>query len=329
MPHTPQSILELSGYYWKTCALHAAVKLDIFTAIDKNMHTIDAIATFTNSESQSMERLLNALVAMNFLKKGNDSYQNTKESHIFLSKSSDKYLGYIIMHHHHLSKSWVNLDQAIIHGKPIRQQQSTSDDDTREAFLMGMFNIAMGIAPRFAENIDLSNRTHLLDVGGGPGTYSIHFCLKNHKLKATVFDLPTTKPFAEKIITKFNLSKRIQFESGNFHEAHFSKKYDVAWLSHILHGEGPLACEKIINNVVAAVKPGGMILIHEFILNNTKDGPLFPALFSLNMLLGTSLGQAYSEKELMGMLTNAGCMEVTRFDISGPNDSGIIAGYLK
>jgi hypothetical protein len=29
----PGTLLELSGYFWKTCTLHAAVKLDVFTAV--------------------------------------------------------------------------------------------------------------------------------------------------------------------------------------------------------------------------------------------------------------------------------------------------------
>ena len=59
-----------------------------------------------------------------------------------------------------------------------------------------MFNLAMNLAPVLVPKIDLSNRRHLLDLGGGPGTYAIHFCLNNPQLKATVYDLPTTRPFA-------------------------------------------------------------------------------------------------------------------------------------
>jgi len=53
---------------------------------------------------------------------------------------------------------------------------------------MGMFNMAMGLAPQIVPLIDLSSRTHLLDLGGGPGTYAIHFCLHNPRLRGTVRD---------------------------------------------------------------------------------------------------------------------------------------------
>jgi len=58
------------------------------------------------------------------------------------------------------------------------------------------------------------------------------------------------------------------------------------------------------------------------------DSPLFPALFSLNMLMGTSYGQAYSEKQLSDMLTGAGVRDIRRLDFRGPNDSGIITGVV-
>ena len=148
----------------------------------------------------------------------------------------------------------------------------------------------------------------------------------NPQLKATVFDLPTTRPFAEKTIQKFELSNMIDFRPGNYIEDELGDGYDVAWLSHILHGEGQDDCRQIIEKAVKALNPGGMILIHEFILDNTMDAPLFPALFSLNMLLGTSYGRAYSEEQLTGMLRDAGVKNIKRTRFDTPTDSSILAG---
>jgi hypothetical protein len=58
------------------------------------------------------------------------------------------------------------------------------------------------------------------------------------------------------------------------------------------------------------------------------DGPLFPAFFSLNMLLGTARGQSYSEKQIMDMLAGAGVREIRRAAFQGPNDSGVIIGIV-
>lgn len=324
----PGKLLELSGYYWKTCTLHAAVKLDVFTAINDQQLSSKEIAAKLKVENKGLERLLNALTAMDLLLKRGDKFSNTAVGKNFLSRDSDRYIGHIMMHHYHLIESWTHLDQAVKTGEPVRKRASFSDEELRESFLMGMFNMAMTIAPRIVPLTDLSGRKHLLDLGGGPGTYAIHFCMNNPQLTATVFDLPTTRPFAEKTIKKFDLSERIEFRDGNYLEDPITGRYDAAWMSHILHGEGPDDCREIIKKTAAVLEPGGLIIIHDFILDNSMDGPLFPALFSLNMLLGTPSGQAYSEKQIADMLNHVGVKDIRRIPFDSPNDSGIMMGVV-
>jgi len=324
----PGTLLQLSGQYWATCTLHAAVQLDVFTAIGEQQFPAGDIAKKLNVNQEGVVRLLNALTALNLLKKENEFFSNTRASKTFLSKDSPGYIGYMISHHHHLVESWSKLDQAVQTGTPVRERGSHTSSEWRESFLMGMFNMAMSMAPMVVDKIDLSGRSHLLDLGGGPGTYAIHFCMKNPKLKGTVYDLPTTRPFAEKTIEKFNLTDRIDFIDGNYVNEGIEGVYDVAWLSHILHGEGQQDCQRIIQKAVSVLKPGGMIIVHDFILNNSMDGPLFPALFSLNMFLGTSGGQSYSEKQINGMLSEAGVKQIRRLSFQGPTESGIITGTV-
>ncbi|MBF0451589.1 MAG: methyltransferase [Candidatus Magnetomorum sp.] len=324
----PGELLKVSGHYWIGCTLHAGVKLDIFSMIDEHVKTALDINTMINGDIDATTRLLDALVAMGLLKKQKGSYANTSESLMFLHKASPKYVGYMIQHHHHLVESWSKLDQAVKTGKPVRTNASFADETVRESFLMGMFNNALNLAPYIAEQVDLTNKHHLLDLGGGPGTYAIHFCMKNPELKATIYDLPTTLPFASKIIDRFQMAEKVSFVGGNYLQDQPTGDFDVVWLSHILHGEGPKDCEQLIQKAVSVLKPGGLILIHEFILNDTLDAPLFPALFSLNMLIGTQSGRAYSEKQLFDMLMKAGLKNIRHIPLETPNDSGIVTGEL-
>jgi len=272
--------------------------------------------------------LLNALTAMELLVKTGDKYAVVPSAANLLSKSSPRYVGYMIMHHHHLVESWSRLDQAVMTGKSVRTRPSFDDETRRESFLMGMFNMAMGIAPGLTKQISLSGRRRLLDLGGGPGTYAIHFCLNHPELSATVYDLPATRPFAEKTVEKFGVKNRVAFADGNYLEDPIEGKYDAVWMSHILHGEGPGDCQKIIYKAVRGTEPGGIIMVHDFLLKDSMDEPLFPALFSLNMLLGTPYGQAYSEKQISDMLAEAGVRDIRRLDFRGPNDSGVIIGTV-
>jgi len=321
----PGTLLKLSGSYWQTCALHTAVKLDLFTAIGEEKSTAKEIAQGAGLDEGALARLLDALTAMDLLEKKKDEYQNTPSANTFLSADSPSYIGYMIKHHHHLMDSWTRMAESIKTGQPNRGRASFSDEE-RESFLMGMFVIGMHTAPVLAGEIDLTDRQSLIDIGGGPGTFAIHFCLKNPQLKATVYDLPATRPFAEKTIEKYGLSDRIRFMDGNYVEETIEGVHDVAWLSHILHGEGPDTCKDILKKAVAALKPGGLVCIHEFILRDTMDGPLFPALFSINMLLGTESGQSYSQAQLISMMEEAGVRNIQRLSYVGPTESGVLIG---
>lgn len=326
---TPADLLQMSGGYWSACALHAGVELDLFTPLAERPHAVAELAERLSCSVRGLAMLVDALAALGLLEKRGETFRASPFAADFLALTSPNYLGYIISHHHHLMAGWARLDESVRSGRPIGERISHGDDaKARESFEMGMFNLAMLLAPRIVSQIDLNGRQRLLDLGGGPGTYAIHFCQQNPALTAVVYDLPSTRPFAEKTIARFGLSERIAFTDGDFIAKGIEGRYDVAWLSHILHSEDEAGCGIILEKAMAALEPGGLILVQEFILDDAKDGPPFPALFSLNMLLGTSSGQSYSQGELTGMLQRAGACDVRRLPIELPNGAGVIAGTV-
>jgi len=322
-------ILDISRYYWQSSILHAAVKLDIFTVIGESAVSGKEIAKKINANEESVMRVANALSAMKLLHKKNDMFLNTKESKQYLNKSSESYIGFIILHHHYMMESWTKLDKAVITGKPVRDRKNFNDKK-REAFLMGMYNLGMINAPDIVKQLDITGCKSLLDLGGGPGVYAIHFCLQNPGLKATVFDQPETRPFALQTIEKFGLTDRILFMEGDLEKDQFKGKYDLAWLSNIVHCSGEEACQKIIEKTVEVLLPGGLIMINDFILDNTKDSPLLATIFSINMLLGRGeAGKTYCVGELKQMLKSAGISDIKHHCFKGHENYGVIMGKKK
>ena len=323
---TPDRLLKTSGGYWAACALHAAVERDLFTRIGDGRVAAESIAEQVNAPVDAVSRLLDAVAAMGLLTKNAAGYANTEDSRTSLCSDSRHYIGYIIRHHHHLMASWARLPEAVLGGKPMRLPVREKRAEQREAFLMGMFNLAMQLAPRLVPVVDLSGSRTLLDLGGGPGTYAIHFCRQYPNLSATVMDLASTRPFAEKTIQKMDMDDRVAFVPGDYLEDAVPGRYDAVWMSHILHGETADGCGRIIDKAVRCLNPGGVAVVHEFILDDTGDRPLFPALFSLNMLLATEGGRAYRQSQISAMLETAGLVDIRRLDFTGPNDSGILQG---
>jgi predicted O-methyltransferase YrrM len=324
----PGTLLQVSGSYWRACTLHAGVKLDIFSILSRAPKTAAQMGDELKADMRGLQMLLDALAAMHLLDKRGESYHVTDAAALFLNRESDRYIGHMIMHHHHLVASWSQLDLAVKTGKPIRSDAGDHDGRRREAFLLGMYNQASQQAPQIVQCVNLAGRRKFLDLGGGPGTYAIHFCHHNPQLEAVVFDLPTTRPFAKRIIDRHGLSERVQFVAGDYTEDALTGRFDVVWLSHILHAEGPDRCRQLIAKAAAVMESGGMMIIHDFILTDTMDEPLFPALFALNMLLGTESGQSYSESQIRQMMETAGLSQIERLDYQGPTESSIMVGVL-
>jgi len=324
-PWSPQRLLEISGSFWQGCALQAAVRLDVFSHLSDASLPAEALAQLLNYDQRALAMLLRALAAMDLLVHDQAGYHCPQPVRYWLDKSSNQYLGYIIGHHQHLVESWNRLDQAVRNGTPCRERSAVSEGEWREDFLLGMHNLSSLLAPQLVPLIDIGGAQTLIDVGGGPGTWSVTFCRHHQNLQATVFDLPASEPIAQKNIAHAGMHERIKFAAGDFLHDPLGEGFDVAWLSQVLHGEGPTAAARLVSQAARALAPGGVLLIHEFILDDHGDGPLFPALFSLNMLLGTETGQAYPEGDLVRMCSSAGLEEIHRLKLPAHVNSGIIA----
>jgi len=327
---TAPELLRLSGSYWACCAVQAAVQLDLFTALAEGPRTEEQLAAGLGCDQRALRMLVTALVALEFLERSGESVAAPPAVLACLSRTSPEYLGFIIRHHAHIMPAWTRLAESVRSGGPSREKSSihTRDDEEREAFLMGMFNVARQQAENVARGLDLTGRSRLIDVGGGPGTYAVYFCLHNPGLTATVFDLPGSERFARGVVERYGLADRIEFVGGDFLRDELPKGQDVAWLSQVLHGEGPENAALLVKKAAGCLRPGGLLGIQEFVIDNDRTGPAHSALFSLNMLVGTDGGQAYTLGEIQGLLQNAGARDIRSLALDLPPGCRVLTGTV-
>jgi SAM-dependent methyltransferase len=274
--------------------------------------------------------LVTALVALEFLERRGESVAAPPGGLTCLARTSPEYLGFIIRHHAHIMPAWTKLAESVRGGGPSRERSSihSQDDEEREAFLMGMFNVARQQAEIVARALDLTGRSRLIDVGGGPGTYALYFCLHNPGLKAVVFDLPGSERFAREVVERYGLADRVEFAGGDFLRDELPGGQDVAWLSQVLHGEGPENAARLVKNAAGCLRPGGLLGIQEFVIDDDRAGPAHSALFSLNMLVGTDGGQAYTLNEVQDMLKSAGARDIRLLDLALPPGCRVLIGTV-
>lgn len=290
----------LWGNYWSSRVLLTANNFRVFDYL-KEKKTAQEIAMAVNADSRAMEILLDALAGLGLLKKSSDKYHNTSIANLFLLTSSPYYQGNIIKHGDAIWKNWSELDEVIRTGKPARKFY---DND---AFIRGMHDISKMKAAKVIKLINLKKVRKALDLGGGPGTYSIEMAKKG--IFVDLFDLPETIQIAREIIKESGVNK-INFIEGDFLVDEISGKYDLIFISQILHAFSDENNIKILKKAANALNSEGRIVVQEFLINKNRTMPTKSALFSINMLVNTEGGRCYSPAEIRKWFYSIGLRKI-------------------
>ncbi|MBM2834843.1 MAG: tcmO [Candidatus Brocadiaceae bacterium] len=311
-------IFQLGFGYWKSCILFTAVEFDIFTLIGKGKVTARDISKSIHANERATEMLLNALVSLKLLTRQKNHYKNSPVSNLHLIKGKPLYLGDAVHHAHNIMDNWTMLRETIETGKAVSLKDLPEEVDPHDArdFITAMHNIASVKADELCSIIDLRGVERFMDLAGGPGTYAIAFAKANPQLHAVVFDLEHVTKLTQEFIKASSMEERVSVQAGNCLEDSFGmNEYDSILVSNILHIYNPANNVKILRKCRDALKDDGQVIIHEFVLDETKTRPQFAALFSLNMLIGTQEGASYSESEYRKWLKDAGFKQAKKVDL--------------
>jgi hypothetical protein len=169
---------------------------------------------------------------------------------------------------------------------------------------------ALGVARGVVGAIELQPGARLLDLGGGPGTYSILLAQKVPDLRAVVFDLPPVIAIAREIIASSGLGDRVTVQPGNFLADPYPPGNDAALLSGILHREPEGTCREIIARAAATLPGGGRIVVSDVMLDDDRVSPPFATLFGVHMLVSSERGGVHSTSDHRRWLEDAGFGDV-------------------
>ncbi|HUL00498.1 MAG TPA: methyltransferase dimerization domain-containing protein, partial [Nitrospirota bacterium] len=139
----------------------------------KTAKTAGDIARVISTDPRATEILLDAVTSVGLLKKLGGKYRNTEMSGKFLVKDSPLYQGDMLRHADNLWKSWSGLDEVVKTGLPNR-----SGGRDYGSFIRAMHNNAVFRAKGVISAINLKGVRRALDLGGGPGTYSMELARK-------------------------------------------------------------------------------------------------------------------------------------------------------
>lgn len=299
-----KKIYDIATGFWASGALIAAIKLGVFTRLENNPATSDYLARKLGLNRRWTEKLLTACAAMGMLEKSDKYFSNSPTASQYLVEYKPHYQGHFLLHLGSLWERFGSLASTVQTGmRNDSQTTERTDQETSRAWILSSHNVAMsGQAEALAKMLDLSDRQHLCDVGGGPGTYAAVLCLRNPNLQATVLDDPEVVPYAEEIIARSGLKERVSVKPAQVPFHTYDQDYDVMLISGVLHGFSEATCKKMLRKAYKAMSSNGLIVIQEMLLDDEDAQPLLPALFSLNM----TMGESYTAAQIMSWLYDAG-----------------------
>ena len=314
------ALLELNWQFRASRALMTAHQLGIFQALHQPKSASE-VATECKTDPRMTEKLLIVCCALGLVKRDNGHFAMTRLAIDMLLPESARYFGGVLDHGEMLWWGSTGLPDIVRTGgrgaAPKPPEYFISH--WHEHWIWAMHgNAANGSAQWLARQVDLADRELLLDVGGGPGTYSIALCQRFPRLKAVIWDLPQTLAIARQVVERFGMSERISFKEGDWNSEEFGTGYDCLFMSNVMHGQGSQG-EKRVQQAMRALVPGGLLMIQDFLLNNDKCGPLPAALF--NLMLG-----AYTVSELIAIIRSAGFKDVSLIAYNARRGSGLITG---
>lgn len=314
-------------------------ELDIATLIIKNGNSITAqsLATQAGCDLRGLETLLDGLAALGYLAKSGTTSASRysvpeKYQTLFDSRSPDTCIP-MIRHMGNVQRRWAWLSQPVKSGEPMRGKVPASilgESEDRISFIMAMNSIGRRMLGdvmaglKKADILPASKGARILDVGGASGTYAQAFLEELPEARATIFDLPVGIEAAKKRLAGAPVSDRIDLVTGDFMANDLPKDFDFVWLSAIIHQLGREEARMMYKKAFSALKPGGVIAIRDFVMDEARTKPAIGSLFGINMLVNTPHGRVYTLEEIRQDLQDSGFTDV-RLAVDAPNMGTVVA----
>jgi SAM-dependent methyltransferase len=286
--------------------LIAAIELDIFTAIGTDSWTLPDLAREMKVSERGLAILCRSLAMAGMLKKRGKIYRNSRLGATALNANHSAYRGaYLRLITSHWT-DWGRLLESVKSGLPLDHDEP-EDPGYRRRFTWAMHHRTLEIAPKIVAQINLRGARTLLDLGGGPGTYAMAFLAKNPTLRAAVCDRPAALDVAKEIASTHKAGPRLSYLPLDLLTEAIPGTYDVIWYSNVLHIYSPQDNQALFRRVLAALNPGGRLLIQDAFLHD-REGllPEEAGLFAVSMLLFTERGNTYKASETRSWLMDAG-----------------------
>ncbi|HHW43855.1 MAG TPA: methyltransferase domain-containing protein [Desulfotomaculum sp.] len=337
-------ILDICRGHWAARVLFTAVELGLFDVLaglnpgcfppgagDMPVHpgldgtTPARAAAALGTAPDATARLLAALHSLGLVEREGECYRNSPLAHRHLVRGKDTYLGHAVRHFANLAEGWSRLGEAVRTGRPtgFEAVERAGYAERLRDYILAMGDQASLKAEKLAAALDPGCCAHFLDLGGGPGVYTVALLKRFPAARATIMDLADTLKITAELVEAAGMAGRVELRPGDFTGDDLGEEvYDLVLASNVVHIYDAVLNRRIMARVWRALRPGGQVVIHDYVLGDEPAPEA--ALFDLNMLVGTLTGRVYGVREMGGWLEEAGFREISYRPLT--EGSGLLVG---
>jgi ubiquinone/menaquinone biosynthesis C-methylase UbiE len=300
-------------------ALFAALDLRLFTHLADGPRTHAELSVATGVAPNRLRTLLGALAGLGLVVVDGERYTNAPAPQRWLVRGAPGDFGeyYRLQVARQIYPALLHLDAGIAGTGSAFDHLGglLSDSEEARTFTIAQHAGSAGAAHVLADRVPLGEARRLLDVGGGSGAFSIALCQRNPGLRATVLDFPAVVEIALDYRHEAGLTGRIDLLAGDAVRSSWPGGQDVVVLSYLLSavGDGDAGSEfdTVLAKAHGCLRPGGLVVVHDFMLDDVGPGPRAAALWFLQYLAYRGDGVSFSATDLCARLRDAGFVPTT------------------
>ena len=273
-------------------ALFTALDLDLFTHIERGAGNLIGLAKATGVSENLLLTLLTALKSLGLIVEHDGRFANAPATAKFLVEGAPgDFRDYVRLVNgafgyegfRHLTPALRG--ERIFPEKGFYEGMIYSAGIGGEAFSSAQHAGSLGPARLMARRVSLGDRKRLLDAGGGSGAYTLAFCAANPQLGATILDFPQTVETARRYAREAGLTDRVAHLPGNAITTEWPDGHDVVLMSYVWSAVGGADIAVLARRAFDALPSGGLVLVHDFMVDNADAQPPFAAWYLLGSVL--------------------------------------------
>jgi ubiquinone/menaquinone biosynthesis C-methylase UbiE len=327
-----EQISNIAFGFMASKALFVALHCNIFTNLSNEPKTAKKLAKEAGVPENRITTICTALNSIGLLKRDNDLYSNSEGAESFLVRGAPYDFGdYLRLQIDRQMYGFMQQLEGVVTDN-IKSHYIDSYakwmDDKEEARLYSESQHAGSLGPgrSLSRMIDFSKVDHLLDVAGGTGGMSIRLCEANPNLRVTIIDFPNVVGLGKEKVEEAGLSDRISFIGGNALDYNWPKDVGAVLMSYLYNGVPGESILPLAQKAYNVMKPGGIYIVHDFMVEDDRSGPHLAALWQLQHLAFTPTAKSITPSFVSCVMEDAGFSD-TNVNVLIPGMTKVVWGH--